>query len=421
MIPSTNGADAITIIIFGASGDLTKRKLIPALFTLYKKKRLPRFFRVIGFARHEYSESAFREHLHQSTQEFAAETFDEKIWQQFKSNLTYTQGNFEEKESYSILKQLLKDDVQKEHRILFYLATPPSFYSKIIEHLGHSVLASMNKKLSRIVIEKPFGRDLKSAQELNQQAHTVFQEDQVFRIDHYLGKETAQNILFFRFGNTFLEPVWNRNYIDHVQITVAETVDVGHRAGYYESSGVLRDMFQNHLMQLLALTAMEPAASFDADAIRNEKVKIFQSIQPLTPKDISNSVILGQYRGYRHTSNVKKDSSVPTYAALRLFIDNWRWQGVPFYLRSGKALKEKVSEIILQFKNPPHIMFPLKSGEAIKPNILGICIQPDEGMHLQYQVKIPDTMHKTRSVHMMYHYKDDFGPSMMPKMISVPP
>jgi glucose-6-phosphate 1-dehydrogenase len=257
----------------------------------------------------------------------------------------------------------------------------------------------------RVVVEKPFGSDLASAQALNHAIHAVFAEHQVYRIDHYLGKETAQNILFFRFANTIFEPVWNRRYVDHVQITVSETVDVGYRAGYYDQAGVWRDIFQNHLLQLLALVGMEPPASFDADLVRNEKAKVLSAIRPIPLED----TVSAQYQGYCDLEGVAPDSRTPTYAALRLFIANWRWQGVPFYLRSGKALAGKTTEIVIRFQCPPHVMFDLPADHELTPNILSLCIQPDEGIHLKFQAKVPGSDQEMRSVDMDFHYRSSFG------------
>jgi len=279
-----------------------------------------------------------------------------------------------------------------------------------VEHLGQSGLAAQDKGWRRIVVEKPFGHDQASANELNRTIHTVFDESQVYRIDHYLGKETAQNILFFRFANTIFEPVWNRNYVDHVQITVTEQIDVGHRGNYYDQAGVLRDMFQNHLLQLLSLVAMEPPASFTADALRNEKVKVLSAVRPIAPRD----VLRAQYVGYLAGEGIAQDSQTPTYALLKLFIDNWRWQGVPFYLRSGKALSTKISEIVIQFKCPPQVMFNLPSDECLTPNILSLCIQPDEGIHLKFEAKVPGSGRETRSVDMEFHYRSSFGNGSLP-------
>ncbi|MBZ0294993.1 MAG: glucose-6-phosphate dehydrogenase, partial [Anaerolineae bacterium] len=278
-----------------------------------------------------------------------------------------------------------------------------------VKNIGKLNLASQKKGWRRIIIEKPFGTDLESAHKLNDEIHTVFEENQVYRIDHYLGKETAQNIMFFRFANAIFEPIWNRNYVGSVQISVLEQVDVGHRGAYYDNSGVLRDMFQNHLLQLMTLIAMEPPASFDADAVRNEKVKVLQAVRPIDPFD----TVCAQYEGYREAEGVKSDSQTPTFAALKLNVDNWRWQGVPFYLRSGKALTRKLSEITVVFREPPHMVFD--NGASFTPNVLSICVQPDEGIHLSFEAKVPDSARKTRSVNMEFHYADSFGKYSIPE------
>jgi glucose-6-phosphate 1-dehydrogenase len=403
-----------TIVIFGASGDLTQRKLVPALFHLYRKERLPADTRIVGFARRPYSHEEFRARLREGMEKFASGTFDAEMWERFAPHLRYVRGDLNTPADFEKLRASLAEIETGPANRLYYLATAPSFYRPVIEQLGATGLAQEIEGWRRVVIEKPFGHDLASAQELNHAVHAVFDERQVFRIDHYLGKETAQNILFFRFGNTVFEPVWNRNHVDHVQITVAETVDVGHRGGYYDTAGVLRDMFQNHLLQLMSLVAMEPPASFDADAVRNEKVKLFSAVRPISPEDVADNTVRAQYRGYREAPGVAPDSQTATYAALRLFVDNWRWHGVPFYLRSGKALAAKTSEVIIQFRCPPHIMFPLPPGKEITPNMLALCIQPDEGMHLRFEVKIPDTLAETRSVNMEFQYSDAFGSDAIP-------
>jgi glucose-6-phosphate 1-dehydrogenase len=267
----------------------------------------------------------------------------------------------------------------------------------------------------RVVIEKPFGHDLASARELNAAIRSVLDEDQIYRIDHYLGKETVQNILIFRFANAIFEPVWNRNYIDHVEITAAETVGIGHRAGYYDSAGVMRDMFQNHLMQLMALVAMEPPVSSDANALRNEKAKVLAAVRPVSLENVGKQSVRGQYEGYRQTEGVAQDSTTATFAALKLYVDNWRWQGVPFYLRSGKKLPQKTTEVSVHFKCPPHLLFDMQSSKDLTANYISLCIQPDEGVHLRFEVKVPDTASKMRSVDMEFHYLDAFGPMAIPE------
>ncbi len=403
-----NTRPSTTIVIFGASGDLTWRKLIPALYNAFKKGRLAECAHIVGFARRPLTDESFRSHLQEGTSKFSPETFDLPIWETFTRQVHYFQGDLREADDFPKLDSFLNKLEGGPSNRLYYLATSPEHYPVVVHALGMAGMASQGSCWRRIVIEKPFGRDLSSARALNLGVHAVFDESQVYRIDHYLGKETSQNILFFRFANTIFEPVWNRRYVNNIQVTVAEDVDVGHRAGYYDTAGVVRDMFQNHLLQLLALVAMEPPSSFNAEAVRNEKAKLFESIRPIALTD----TVRGQYAGYAKAEGVAPGSQTPTYAALKLNIDNWRWQGVPFYLRSGKAMMRKTSEIIIEFQRPPHLMFHLPEGSGITPNILSLCIQPDEGIHLRFEAKVPDFEQAMRSVDMDFHYRSSFDGSL---------
>ncbi|HLO32506.1 MAG TPA: glucose-6-phosphate dehydrogenase [Anaerolineales bacterium] len=405
----------VSIVIFGASGDLTQRKLVPSLFNLYRKERMPKQFRIVGYGNTAFTDEQFRTHLQEGMKEFASFKYTEEEWSNFASNLAYQQGRYTDLADFKKLGNFLKSWESNSGNRIYYMATPPGVFPNIVDLLGLTGQLAENGGWRRVVIEKPFGTDLESARSLNEQIHKALHEPQIYRIDHYLGKETVQNILVSRFANTIFEPLWNRNYIDHVEITVAEQVGVEHRARFYDQVGVLRDMFQNHLLQLTSLVAMEPPASFDATALRNEKVKVLSAIRPMRPEEVPLKTVRAQYKGYREEEGVDPQSTIPTFAAVRLQIDNWRWQGVPFYLRSGKCLKEKLSQIIIEFKEPPHLLFPGSENNHLTPNMLVLYLQPDEGMHLRFEAKVPDTGSKMRSVDMEFHYADSFGKTAIPE------
>ncbi len=399
-----------TIVIFGASGDLTRRKLVPALYNLYRKQRLPEKLNIVGNSRTPYSHDDWRDRLRDGVKEFSSSTYDDSAWNDFAQRLWYVPGSASEDPDMGSFCDFLSEKEGGPANRLYYLSVAPGLYAPVITNIGHLCMAEEDEGWRRVIIEKPFGTDLETARALNEHVHTVFEESQVYRIDHYLGKETAQNIMFLRFANAIFEPVWNRHYVDSVQITAVETVDVGHRGAYYDHSGVLRDMFQNHLLQLLTLIAMEPPASFDADLMRNEKVKLLKSVRPI---EMSNTV-LGQYKGYRGADGVDPKSRTPTYAAMKLYVDNGRWRGVPFFLRSGKALQQKHTEIDVIFQASPHHLFE-NPAEDFKPNTLSICVQPDEGIHLTFEAKEPDVTRLTRSVEMEFHYATSFDESAIPE------
>jgi len=402
-----------TIVIFGASGDLTARKLVPALYELHRKRRLPEGTRIVGFSRTPLSDEAWRAKLAESTRHFVGTNFDQAAWQTFAPCLFYHPGDIAKGDDFTALAARLDrfDGAAHDTRI-FYLATAPEFYEPAVARLGASGLAQQTGGTRRIVIEKPFGVDLASARRLNQAVHAVFQEEQVYRIDHYLGKETVQNVLVLRFANAIFEPLWNRNFIDHVEITAAEDLCVGHRAGYYDKAGVVRDMFQNHLLQLLTMTAMEAPARFEAAAVRDEKVKVLRAIRPMGPDDVARDTVRGQYRKYRDEPGVTPGSCTASFAAVKLQINNWRWQGVPFYLRSGKAMSCPTTQIAIQFHEPPHVMFETGSAKQIEADRLLIQIQPAEGIQLHFQTKVPDVGVQLRLAELSFRFQEKFAVGM---------
>ncbi len=417
--------DPCAMVIFGASGDLTARKLIPALYYLYSERLLPAGFSVIGCAKTPYSNEAFREAMADAVTKFSERPTDPALVRSFVEPFYYLTDNFSDSKAYSQLSDLL-DQLDREKGTrgnrLFYLATPPSSFPVIIGHLlncGLSDPKESDKGWTRIIIEKPFGRDLESARELNGAISAAFSEDQVYRIDHYLGKETVQNLLVFRFGNGIFEPIWNRRYIDHVEITVAENIGVEGRGAYYEESGLLRDMIQNHVMSVLSLMAMEPPASFQAMQVRDEKAKVFRAIRPFDLDHLDRNVVRGQYTegwtkgqkvpGYRQEPKVSSSSTTESYAALKIAIDNWRWADVPFYVRSGKRLAKRVSEIVIQFRRVPHIVFRKAESSAIQPSVMSMRIQPNEGISIKFNAKYPGTGMQIRPVKMDFRYSESFG------------
>jgi glucose-6-phosphate 1-dehydrogenase len=421
--PPPRKADPCVMVIFGASGDLTKRKLIPALCNLVSSKLLPEQFAIIGFSGNDYTTETFRAQMSKDLKEFASCDVTPEMWKWFEQRLYYVKGDFQDPQAYQALKAQITE-VQKTHGVppnhLYYLAVAPRFFGEAVKQLGAAGLAEeTNGNWRRVVIEKPFGRDLESARALNVSIKQTLEERQIFRIDHYLGKETVQNIIIFRFGNGIFEPIWNRRYIDHVQITAAETVGVEARGGYYETAGALRDMVPNHLFQLISLTAMEPPISFGANSVRDEQAKALHAIQIPSPEEVLTTAVRGQYGAslanaekepaYRAETGVAPDSTTETFVALKLKIDNWRWADVPFYLRTGKRLAKRTTEIAIQFKRAPFQLFRDTPVEMLQANRLVLQIQPEEGLSMSFGAKVPGPIMHMGTVEMKFNYEDYFG------------
>lgn len=404
---------AHTIVIFGASGDLTKRKLIPALYQLHRKKRLPDDTHIVGFSRTKFTSDEWRASLAETTARFAGKNFDQESWDTFAPKVCYRPGDIGHQGDFVELGKFLDElEANDTSERVYYLSTAPRFYGPAAEMLGASGLADEATGPRRIVIEKPFGTDGESARKLNDIVHGVFDEHQVYRIDHYLGKETVQNLMVLRFANTIFEPVWNRNYIDHVQITVAEEVDIGTRASYYETAGIIRDMFQNHLLQLMMITAMEAPVRYAANPVRDEKVKVLHAVRPMTDEMLTADTFRGQYIGYRDEKDVAPDSNTATFAAIKLWVDNWRWQGVPFFLRSGKAMSCRTTQIVIQFREPPHMLFADGPQSSCEADRLVIQMQPAEGIQLHFQTKVPDAGMRMRQTDLEFRYDREFYGTM---------
>ena len=420
--PALPKADPCILVIFGSSGDLTKRKLIPALFDLACVGCMSPHFDIVGLGRKDMSDEEFRKTLEEAAAHSKdARDFTPERWQDFAKRITYLRADTGDPQSYFKVAERLAEMQRNgaSPNLLFYVATPSSVFAEIVRGLGEARLNRNEKGWTRIIVEKPFGRDLRSAQQLNKTLLSVFREEEIYRIDHYLGKETVQNILVFRFGNLLFEPVWNRNYIDYVEITAAETLGVEGRSGFYEETGALRDMVANHMLQLLSLTAMEPPLAFDAGAVRNKKVEVLSAIRPMTVDEVAERTVRGQYGpgeidgkrvpGYRQEPGVASDSKTETYAAVQFFVDNWRWAGVPFFVRTGKRLTRTLTEIAVHFKRTPQALFALSPNDDIERNVVAFRIQPNEGITINFGAKRPGTEMHTANVQLNFRYREAFG------------
>ena len=422
-VETANAAGPCVMVIFGATGDLTKRKLIPALLNLAKEEILSKQFAIVGFAVNDLDTESFRKTLGEEMPNFASDPIDLKMWDWLSERIYFVKGDFQDPQAYQRLQKQI-EEADRTHSTcgnkFFYLAVAPRFFAPIVDQLGKADLTKeVDGHWTRVIIEKPFGHDLDSARQLNADLKKTLEEKQIYRIDHYLGKETVQNVMVFRFTNNIIEPLWSRNYVDHVQITAAETVGVEHRGGFYETAGALRDMVPNHLFQLLTMTAMEPPISFDADEVRNKQAEVLHAIQPLSPEEVLTNMVRGQYGdgivdgervlGYRSEPDVSHYSNTETFVALKLQIDNWRWAGVPFYLRTGKRLAQRATEIVIQFRRTPFVLFRNTAVKNIETNRLVIHIQPDEGISLSFGAKVPGAVMRLGLVNMDFDYKTYFG------------
>ena len=421
-----------TMVIFGASGDLTKRKLLPALYSLTRERLLPGRFAVVGYARRPLTDDGFRDEMRAGCEEFARRRpVDPELWTGFARNIFYQEGGYDDPKAFLALRERL-EQIERTLGLpgnrVYYLSTPPSSFATVVRNLGVAGLIAAPAtpdsptaptRFTRVIIEKPFGTDLETARKLNHDIHETLSENQIYRIDHYLGKETVQNLLVFRFANGIFEPVWNNRYVDHVQITGAETVGVEGRGGYFEHAGILRDMVQNHLLQVVSLAAMEPPVSLDADGVRDEKLKVLRALRPIPSSEIDDHVVRAQYAagsiagravaGYREEQGVSPTSQTETFVGMRFFIDSWRWMGVPFYLRSAKRMPKRVTEIAIHFKEAPRLLFGRKGGEGVRPNVLSIRIQPDEGITINFGSKLPGPTMEVAPVTMEFRYGSSFG------------
>jgi glucose-6-phosphate 1-dehydrogenase len=419
--PIPQAVESCALVIFGASGDLTKRKLVPSLYNLASYQLLPADFSIIGVARRPLTDEVFRNQLGKDLAELGTQPVDPNLWNRFRGRISYCAGEFDKPATYQKLAEALAESEKNfgtSGNVVFYLSVQPDYFAGIAKQLSEAGLLREENGWRRVIIEKPFGHDLASAQKLNAELTSVLKEHQIYRIDHYLGKETAQNLLVFRLGNAIFEPIWNRRYIDHVQLTVAESIGVEGRGAFYESAGAFRDVMQNHMFMLLALIGMEPPTSLEGEAIRNEKVKLLRSIRRTTPEEALMNSVRGQYGegivggkkvpAYRQEPNVNPNSTVETFAAIKLMIENWRWAGVPFYLRSGKRMPRRTTQIVFRFKTPPLSLFATNEADPIAPNYLIFNIQPDEGITLQVRAKIPGPTICTRSVRLEFDY-NQFG------------